>query len=96
MTTPTYARLTWPDKDPAETLTYSITWGDLLGSDAIASADWAVPTGLTGGAEVLSGYVTSVSISGGTAGVTYGVQCTVTTTAGLIYSRTILLEVATR
>lgn len=94
MTNP--ARLTWPKKDPAETLIYSITWGELLGDDPIVSYDWTVPAGLTGGAEDQDGYVTSIEISGGTAGTTYGVQCTVTTTAELIYSRTMLLEVATR
>ncbi len=96
MTTPITTRLYWPPKDSAEKLSYSIAWGDLLGTDPIASYDWTVPTGLTGTAEVQSGYTTGVTLAGGTAGQTYAVQCTVTTTAGLIYSRTILLEVATR
>lgn len=90
------ARLYWPDKDPNEKLVYSLAWGDLLGTDPIASVDWTVPAGLTGGDETLTGYVTAIELSGGTAGTTYGVQCTVTTTAELIYSRTVLLEVATR
>jgi len=96
MTTPITTRLYWPTKDPAETLSYSIAWGDLLGTDPIASYDWTIPAGLTGSAEVQSGYVTGVTLAGGTAGQTYAIQCTVTTTAGLTYSRTILLEVATR
>lgn len=96
MTLPNFPRLTWPDKDPHETLVYSIAWGDLLGTDPITAVDWTVPAGLTGSAEVQSGYVTGVTLAGGTVGNTYAVQCTVTTTAGLTYSRTILLEVAVR
>ena len=96
MTLPNFPRLTWPDKDPHETLVYSIAWGDLLGTDPITAVDWTVPTGLTGGTEVQTGYVTSIELSGGTVGVTYGVECKVTTTAGLVYQRTVLLEVAVR
>jgi hypothetical protein len=96
MTSPIFPRLYWPTKDPAETLAYSLAWGDLLGADPISSVDWTVPAGLTGSAEVQSGYVTGVTLAGGTAGTTYGVQCSVTTTAGLVYSRTILLPVAVR
>lgn len=93
---PNEPRLQWPDKDPNETLTYSLVWSGLLGSDVIASVDWTVPAGLTGGTEATSGYVTSISLAGGTEGATYDVECTVTGTSGLIYSRSPKLHVRIR
>jgi len=32
----------WPDKDPDETVDYSIDWSRFLGSDTVSSATWFV------------------------------------------------------
>lgn len=93
---PNEPRLTWPTKDPNETLTYSLVWSTLLGDDTIAAVDWTVPAGLTGGAEATVGYVTAISLSGGTIGTTYDVACKVTGASGQIYNRSPRLPVATR
>jgi hypothetical protein len=74
---------TWPNKDPDDILDYSIDWGRLLDDgDAIASVVWIVPTGLTGGVELITGAITTVWLSGGSAGQSYDVTARVTTSGG--------------
>jgi hypothetical protein len=76
-------RATWPNKDPDDILDYSIDWTRLLDpGDTIASVTWIVPSGLTGGAELITGAITTVWLSGGTTGRTYDVTARVTTSGG--------------
>lgn len=79
-------------KTSAEVLDYRIDWSRVLDADGagvtIASDSWTV-TGATKGTESTSGDVSSVVISGGTAGDTAELACTMTTSAGLTYVRTI-------
>lgn len=78
------------EKDPAAELSYTIDWTAwLTGADTVASAAWSVPTGMTNEATNTTGYKATITLSGGTAGSTYDVTCTITTVGGLIDKRTL-------
>ena len=69
--------------DPEAVLDYAVDWTDWLGAgEGIASTTWTA-TGLTVGTGAYvpteSGGVTTVWLSGGTAGTTYTVECKITT-----------------
>lgn len=76
----------WIAKDPDSVLDYGVDWGvpfnSWLGDDVIDAVAWAVPTGLTKGAESNSDTVAKVRLSGGTVGVIYTVTCRITTDRG--------------
>jgi hypothetical protein len=71
-------------KEPAESLVYGLDWTSLLAeSEIVATSTWSVtPADLTLGTSGKTNTVTTVRLSGGTVGVEYEVQCTVTTTLG--------------
>lgn len=78
------------EKTPLAELTYTIDWTAWLpGADTIAASAWTVPTGLTSAAETNTAYRASIKLTGGTAGQTYDVKNVITTTGGLIDSRTL-------
>jgi len=80
---------TWPNKDPDEVLDYSIDWSAQMAADGdtIASAEWIVPAELTKGAEVVTGNIVTVWLSGGTAARSHFVTSRITTTAGRVMDR---------
>lgn len=83
-------------KDPGETKDYYIDWTDLLATgETISSDTWVVPTGLTEAAALTgtSGNVSYVGLSGGTAGTTYTLTCTMVTSAGRTFERSIRVPV---
>lgn len=84
----------WPDKDPADSLDYSIDWTALLAGDTIASVVWTIPAGLTGGTASNTTTVTTRWISGGTAGTSYVVTARVTSVGGRVFERSASLYVA--
>jgi hypothetical protein len=90
--------LSWPDKDPADVLDYSITFTRALPSGAnLTGATWAVtPSGLAIGASAQSGQVATVFLSGGTAGVEYTVTCTATADGGRTIERSAQILVVNR
>lgn len=97
MTTP----LTTMEKDPDAKLPYSVDWSKWLANegDTAASAAWTVPAGMTkesSPAETLVSGVATVWLSGGTLGQSYEVVCRLTTTAGRIDERTILIVIKSR
>lgn len=84
-------------KDPKAVLDYAFDWTDWLADgETISSYVVEVETGLTEDSNgVLLGVVT-VWLSGGTAGETYKVACTITTSEGRIDERTIEIDVQNR
>lgn len=81
-------------KDPEAILDYSTVWTD---HPSIASAIiTSSPAGLTCGAPTISGNKVTTIISGGTVGTDYSVGFRITTPAGLVDERTIILRVQQR
>lgn len=91
-------------KDPDATLTYGMAWADWLDGDTLSTAVWTVPAGITKGTASINAApidvdgvsqaantVALVSLSGGTAGIDYTVTCRVTTAAGDIDDRSIVV-----
>lgn len=66
-------------KDPDDTRSYSRDWTDDLNGESITNVTWTVPSGLTQEAVDQTGNVTTIFVSGGTAGVDYTVLVKVTT-----------------
>jgi hypothetical protein len=71
------------DKDPDAVLDYSLDWVDWLATgDSLATSAWAADTGLSvdvSPAPTIVGTVTTVWLSGGTAGSSYEVTNSITT-----------------
>lgn len=89
----------WPtiDKDPDATLDYAWDWsawlaeaGDTIASHSVTGSGIAI-----GATSAASGVVTA-RISGGTAGATVLVTCSITTAGGQIDNRTIALQIVQR
>lgn len=91
-------------KDPSALLDYVFDWSAWLGAgETIASVVVTVGTGLTLDltSPHTSGYTSTTTavtvwISGGTAGNDYTVACKVTTTAGRVDERSIIVQVKDR
>ena len=62
-----------PNKDPNSIIDYGCDWTDWLAQgEVISTSTWlTTPTGLTQVTTVKENFVTSVFLSGGTAGITY-------------------------
>jgi len=85
------------EKDPEASLVYTISWAAWLpNSDTIASVSWTVPTGITNAGVSSDTTTASITLSGGTVGMTYDVACKITTTAGLIDKRTLRFNINNR
>lgn len=89
--------------DPSDVTDYGIDWTDKLGddSDTISTSSWGTssPTGLTvasSPAPSISGLLTIVWVSGGTAGTNYQLTNTITTAAGRTWQRTITIPCRNR
>lgn len=86
-------------KDPDATLCYSLDWTEWLkrcdAGDSIESVDWDIPAGLdeVSGSDETSEAISKITLSGGTAGETYDVTCTVTTVNGIIDQRVLKIKV---
>jgi len=85
--------LKWPVKDPDETLDYSVDWSRFLGDNTITAIVWYIEDSdgtrtevspvqtvntLTAEAESFTNTVSTIQLSGGTAGVTYKVVSQIT------------------
>jgi hypothetical protein len=100
--------LKWPNKDPDETLDYSIDWSRFLGSATISSFTWfvddasGVKTQLSNGSTVNGVQLVSSSntntvvtahIGSGTNNQLYKFTCRITDTNGLVVERSVRLRV---
>lgn len=83
-------------KDPLSVLDYSITWALWLGDDTIASSSWTIPVGLGNAGSAFSRSTTTIWLTGGTAGTSYSVYNTITTSGGRTEKRTIKVTVVDR
>jgi len=88
--------ISWtPVKDPDEVKDYSLDWSALLVADAISTSTWTLSSGvgLTIGVTSHTGTLSTVWLSGGTAGVNYELLNRVVTTGGRTYDQTVKLKV---
>lgn len=97
-------------KDPGATRTYGIAWVDnLAAGDTLAGVSWTVPAGLIKVSEGVNdvpvsddgrtypiGTVALVRLSGGSAGEDVPCVCRITTAAGDVDERTLLIAVRER
>ena len=91
MTIPTF------EKDTVEKLDYTVDWTTWLGTDTITGVPvWTVPTPLVLESQANSALKATAWISGGVTGKVYDVACKITTTAGRIAERSILIKCVTR
>lgn len=75
----------------------SVVWTARHPDDAsltsVASADWTVPSGITEVSASESGFLTSITLSGGTDGVDYDILCRMTDSQGNVHEQTITVPV---
>lgn len=98
----------WPDKDPDETIDYSVDWSRFLGADTITSANWFVINSSGTKQEfsaaqtidnlqfiqgTLTSQVTTARFALGTNNTRYTIVCKVNTDQGLSYERSIFLRI---
>jgi hypothetical protein len=84
-------------KDPDAILDYTLNWStEWLEGDTISTATWSASTGITVVSSTITGGLTTVWLSGGTAGRQYEVQCRITTAGGRKDDRTLLITCAER
>lgn len=102
----------WPNKDPDETLDYSIDWSRFLGSGVtISSVEWYVDDSdgvktLIGNGSVVNtiqnvsqtntNTVATINIGSGTANVEYKFYCRITDSTGSRAERVVKLRVKER
>ena len=89
-------------KDPDAVLDYTIDWGAeyLAPGELLATSEWSVEPGEAGGVNVVGSDFdatrTTVKAAGGIAGRLYSIVNRITTAAGRIDDRSILLRVENR
>lgn len=98
----------WPNKDPDETLDYSVDWSRYLGSASISSVTWFVDdasgtktqigaTQVVNGIQKISattsGQVTTINIGLGTNNVDYKFYCQIQDSTGSTSERVIRLRI---
>lgn len=67
-------------KGPTEVKEYTLNWADALNdSESIVTSDWTAPTGITIDDDANTATTATVILSGGTAGVEYAIENTITT-----------------
>jgi len=101
--------LKWPNKDPNELADYSIDWSRFITPATINSVTWSVDnadgvkTELVPSGQVVHGIqlvsatntdsVATARMGLGTDNIKYRLYCTITTSDGLIFERTVFLRV---
>lgn len=85
----------WPSKDPDEVLDYRFDWTDrLLAGETILTSDFVLASGdVVLGSESVASPVTTVWISGGTAGTVSVITNRVVTSQGRTYDVSARLRV---
>lgn len=82
------------NKDPSEVLNLSIQWAPRLGNDTISTSNWSESSGvMTLSGASSAGSVSSVNVSGGTAGNVYRVENSITTSGGETLVRSFIVTV---
>jgi len=98
----------WPNKDPDETLDYSVDWSRWLNGATISSVVWyvdnssGVKTALTAGntvnglqnvAQTISGGVATINLGLGTNNIEYKIYCNMSDNSGSVAERVIRLKI---
>lgn len=98
----------WPNKDPDETLDYSVDWSRFLDTGTISSCSWfvdnssGVKTAITGGntvngiqnvSQTISGSVTTINLGLGTNNTEYKFYCRITDNSGNVAERVTRLRI---
>lgn len=98
----------WPNKDPDETLDYSVDWSRWLGAATISSVVWyvdnasGVKTALTAGntvngiqnvSQTISGDIATINLGLGTNNTEYKFTCRITDSTGNVVERVVRLRV---
>jgi hypothetical protein len=98
----------WPNKDPDETLDYSVDWSRWLNGATISSVVWYVDdstgtkTALTAGntvnglqnvAQTISGGVATINLGLGTNNIEYKIYCNMSDSSGSVAERVIRLRI---
>lgn len=83
-------------KAPTAIKDYGIDWRKWVATGVtITNSAWEVPSGITKDTDSISGLYTIVRLSGGTAGTTYTLKNSVTTSVGELEPRSIEVRVMT-
>ena len=80
-------------KDPQATLDYRFDWSAWLTPDTISSVTWTVPVGITQTAATNTTTTATIWLSAGTVGTRYTIVCRITTAAGRIDERSLIVSV---
>jgi len=98
----------WPNKDPDETLDYSVDWSRWLNGATISSVVWyvdnssGVKTALTAGntvnglqnvAQTINGGVATINLGLGTNNTEYKIYCNMSDSSGSVAERVIRLRI---
>jgi len=98
----------WPDKDPDETVDYSVDWSRFIPNDTLSASTWFVQDaagakeqvsnaevvdGLQFVQSTISGKVATARFALGTNNKQYKVTCQITTGDGLVFERSIFLKI---
>lgn len=94
----------WPNKDPQDTLDYTLDWSRFLGVATISSITWSVNgTVITAPGQIVDGLTvvnytsgtmtTTILLSAGTTNATYTIGCSITTSAGLVSERSVRISI---
>lgn len=98
----------WPDKDPDETVDYSVDWSRFLGDATIASTSWYIydetntkqlvnDTDTVYNLQFVTGTITSQVTTArfalGTNNIRYTIGCRIYTSDGLQFERSIFLRI---
>ena len=82
-------------KSATEVASFSINWSDALGSATISTSSWAVESGITKNSDSKTTTVTTIVLSGGTAGTAYTCTNTITTSTAETWVDTLYIIVPT-
>ncbi len=80
-------------KDPDSKLDFGFDWSAWLGTDAITASVWMADAGLTLTGDAFDATKTTVWVEGGTAGEKLSATNRITTAAGRIDDRTIVITI---
>lgn len=80
-------------QSPADSNIYTVDWSADLGVNTIASSVWSADTGITLSAPTSDSTTASVTATDGTAGMSYRVTNTVTSSIGEVFSDSFYLRI---
>jgi len=94
----------WPNKDPQETLDYTLDWSRFLGAATITAITWFInDTEVTAPGQTVDGLTavnytsgtmtTTILLGAGNANATYKITCRITTSTSLVSERSVRISI---